>query len=172
MWLPSEIYWQLDKRQPLGWTCRTGERDIAPLRNTALLLAAAIGARTNVFIDDDMADFNIEETHHYVEALRPDCPNVIVGAQVFGQSEMDTITKLEMAARRMRVGVDCGVTLDELLAVECSDHAGSVECGWVSAGYMAFNLEPSQYFAFPPGYNRRLAMVFTAWDDREGADYP
>ena len=151
--VPSEIYWGLDKRRPLGWTCRTGERDIAPLRNTALLLAAAMGARTNVFIDDDMADFNIEETHHCVEALRAEWPNVIVGAQVFGQSEMDTITKLEMAARRMRLRVGYGGTLDELLAVECGNHAGSVECDWVSAGYMAFNLEPSQYFAFPPGYN-------------------
>ena len=154
---PAEIYRELRKVTQVGepqlWTYRAGRRDIAPLRNAALLLTAATGARTNVFVDDDMTDFNIEETHHHVEALRGEWTNVIVGAQIFGLSEMDTITKLAMAARRMRSREGYRARVEELLADECGDQSGPVECDWVSAGYMAFNLEPSQYFAFPPGYN-------------------
>ena len=154
---PPEVYKELDKvteeHPPQIWRYRTGPRDIAPLRNIALVLAAALGARTNVFVDDDMSGFDIEETHRYVEARRAARPSVIVGAEVIGRSEMDTVTKLEEVARRIGLSSCRGTSLEELLAVRGTDHPWPAECGWVSAGYMAFSLDPSQYFAFPPGYN-------------------
>ena len=139
----------------LDWHFRTAARDIAPLRNLALLLSAAVGARTTVFIDDDIRDFDLELTHSHLEHLATGSKGLIVGAEISGQSEMDTLTRLHEAIQRLESGrINCRRSLDELFSIAGSTHrTRNVSCGWVSAGYMAFSIPPTQLFAFPPGYN-------------------
>src|ERR1051326_2509193 len=43
----------------LLWQSKTAPRDIAPLRNLSILLAAAVGAETTILIDDDIYGFNL-----------------------------------------------------------------------------------------------------------------
>ena len=137
------------------WQSRTARRDIAPLRNLELLLSAAVGARTTILIDDDICGFDLELTHERLVQLATGSQGVVVGAEISGQSEMDTLTRLLDAFRRPESRqISDEVPLDELFSVTGSSHGtGDINCGWVSAGYMAFNIQPTQLFAFPPGYN-------------------
>ena len=127
------------------WQSRTAPRDIAPLRNLALLLSTAVRARTTILIDDDICDFDLELTHERFEQLATGSQGLIMGAEIGGQSEMDTLTRLHESIRRL-----------ESRQINCTASSYDMEDidgGWVSAGYMAFNLHPTQLFAFPPGYN-------------------
>ena len=137
------------------WQSRTTRRDIAPLRNLALLLSAAVRARTTILIDDDISGFDLELTHERLEQLKTESQGLVVGAEISGQSEMDTLTRLDDALRRLESRqISCKTSRDELFCMTGSSHdMRDVNCGWVSAGYMAFNLHPTQLFAFPPGYN-------------------
>ena len=137
------------------WQSRTVRRDIAPLRNLALLLSAAVRARTTVLIDDDICDFDIELTHERVEQLSAGSQSLVVGAEISGQSEMDILTRLCDVIQPLESRqIDCKAALDERYHLAgSSQDARAVDCGWVSAGYMAFKLNPTQMFAFPPGYN-------------------
>ena len=139
----------------LEWQSRTARRDIAPLRNLTLLLSAAVRARTTILIDDDICGFDLELTHEHLEQLAPGAQGLVVGAEISGQSEMDTLTQLEDAIRRIgSQRINCKAPCDEFLGLADSNHdTRDVNCGWVSAGYMAFNIHPTQLFAFPPGYN-------------------
>lgn len=129
----------------LEWQFRTAQRDIAPLRNLALLLSAAIRARTTILIDDDICGFDLELTHERLEQLATGSRGLIVGAEIGGQSEMDTLTRLHESIR--------GLESRQINCTASSYDLRDIDCGWVSAGYMAFNLHPTQLFAFPPGYN-------------------
>ena len=127
------------------WQSRTAPRDIAPLRNLALLLSAAVGARTTILIDDDICGFDLELTHERFDQLTTGSQGLIMGAEIGGQSEMDALTRLHESIRRL-----------ESRQINCTASSYDMEDidgGWVSAGYMAFNLHPTQLFAFPPGYN-------------------
>ena len=139
----------------LEWQSRTARRDIAPLRNLALLLSAAVRAGTTVLIDDDICDFDLEVTHKRLGQLVTGSQGLVVGAEISGQSEMDTLTRVcDVIQRRESRQVDCKAALAEHYHLTGSSHgARAVDCGWVSAGYMAFKLHPTQMFAFPPGYN-------------------
>ncbi len=127
------------------WQSRTAPRDIAPLRNLALLLSTAVRARTTILIDDDICDFDLELTHERFEQLATGSQGLIMGAEIGGQSEMDTLTRLHESIRRLESR--------QINSTASSYDMGDINCGWVSAGYMAFNLHPTQLFAFPPGYN-------------------
>ena len=139
----------------LEWQSRTARRDIAPLRNLTLLLSAAVSARTTILIDDDICDFDLKLTHERLEQRATGSQGLVVGAEISGQSEMDTLTRLDDAIRRLESRrIICKAPLDELFSLTGNSHdTRDVNCGWVSAGYMAFNLHPTQLFAFPPGYN-------------------
>ena len=139
----------------LQWQSRTSPRDIAPLRNLALLLSAAVGGRMTIFIDDDIYGFDLELTHRHLEQAVSESQAVIIGAEISGQSEMDTLTRLHGALRRLESGeVGLNAPPEELFCkTGNSHHTGNVNCGWVSAGYMAFNIPSTRLFAFPPGYN-------------------
>ncbi len=138
-----------------AWQSRTAPRDIAPLRNLALLLSTAVRARTTVLIDDDICGFDLEMTHKHLKQLTRGSQGVIVGVEIGGQSEMDTLTRLRDALRRVKLRqVTDETPLDELFSITVGqDGVGDVDYGVVSAGYMAFNIHPTQVFAFPPGYN-------------------
>ena len=139
----------------LEWQSRTAQRDIAPLRNLALLLSAAVRARTTILIDDDICGFDLELTHERLEQLAAGSQDLIMGAEIGGQSEMDTITQLHESIRRPEARqISRTIPLDELShKIDTGHDTRDIKCGWVSAGYMAFNLNPTRLFAFPPGYN-------------------
>ena len=156
--MPARLYEAIAEARggsALEWQSRTARRDIAPLRNLALLLSAAVRACTTILIDDDICDFDLELTHKRLEQLVTGSQGLVVGAEISGQSEMDTLTRLCDVIRRLESRqIDCKAPLDERYHLTGSSHdTTDVNCGWVSAGYMAFNLHPTQIFAFPPGYN-------------------
>ena len=99
----------------LEWQSRTARRDIAPLRNLTLLLSAAVSARTTILIDDDICDFDLELTHERLEQRATGSQGLVVGAEISGQSEMDTLTRLDDAIRRLESRrINCKAPLDEL----------------------------------------------------------
>ena len=157
--MPTRLYERIAEvtgGSALQWEARTAPRDIAPLRNLALLLSAAVRGRMTIFIDDDICGFDLELTHKHLEQVVSESEAVIIGAEISGQSEMDTLTRLHGALRRLKSGeIGHNTPLDELFCKTggSSHHTGYVNCGWVSAGYMAFNIPPTRLFAFPPGYN-------------------
>ena len=119
------------------------------------LLSVAVGALTTVFIDDDICGFDLELTHERLGRLTTGPQGLIVGAEIGGQSEMDTLTRLHEAIRPLESQrINYTAPLDELFYLTGVDHAArEANRSWVSGGYMAFNLYPTQLFAFPPGYN-------------------
>ena len=146
--MPAQLYETIAEvtgGTALEWQFRTARRDIAPLRNLALLLSAAVRAHTTILIDDDICGFDLELTHERLEQLTTRSQGLIVGAEIGGQSEMDTLTRLHESIRRLESRqINCTASSYDM---------GDIDGGWVSAGYMAFNLHPTQLFAFPPGYN-------------------
>ena len=156
--VPRRLYETIAKvtgGSALEWRSRTAPRDIAPLRNLALLLSVAVGALTTVFIDDDICGFDLELTHERLGRLTTGPQGLIVGAEIGGQSEMDTLTRLHEAIRPLESQrINYTAPLDELFYLTGVVHAArEANRTWVSGGYMAFNLYPTQLFAFPPGYN-------------------
>ena len=156
--VPARLYETIAKvagDSALEWQFRTTRRDIAPLRNLALLLSAAVRARTTILIDDDICGFDLELTHKHLEQLAPGSQGLVVGAEISGLSEMDALTRLHDAIRRLESRrISRKAPLEELFSMTDSRHnRRDVNCGWVSAGYMAFNIHPTRLFAFPPGYN-------------------
>ena len=139
----------------LEWRYRIAPRDIAPLRNLALLLSVAVRARTTILIDDDICGFDLELTHRSFGQLVSGSRGLVVGAEIGGRSEMDTLTQLHDALQQLESEANNhNAPIDKLFCKAGGSHnTGNVNCGWVSAGYMAFNICPTQLFAFPPGYN-------------------
>ena len=85
----------------MPWQARSAVRDIAPLRNLSLLLSAALGGHTTVLIDDDVTGFDLLATHRFLAEMLPLPNGVIVGAQMGGWTEMDTVTRLQDALTRL-----------------------------------------------------------------------
>jgi hypothetical protein len=142
-------------RRRARWQMKTAPRDIAPLRNLTLLLSRVIGAQTTVLLDDDICAFDLAFTHRLLNALKPGPEGVIVGAQLVGTTEQDTVTRLSDAMDCLEVGLYINPpAIDELFRVHPdADCLDTNNCRWVSAGYLAFRLPPEKFFAFPPGYN-------------------
>ena len=83
--LPARLYETVSRvtcRSARQWESRTARRDIAPLRNLALLLSAAVSARTTILIDDDICEFDLELTHEHLSQLTPGPQGLIVGAKI------------------------------------------------------------------------------------------
>ncbi len=137
------------------WQFRTAPRDIAPLRNLTLLLSAAIDARTTVLVDDDICHFDLEATHRVLEAHCRASGALLVGAEIRGTTEQDTVTRLSDAIHLLESKThNSTVPADEFFRMPPdSDGRRADASGWLSAGYMAFRLPPTSLFAFPPGYN-------------------
>jgi hypothetical protein len=137
-----------------SWRSRTGPRDIAPLRNLSLLIAVDINAQTTVLVDDDIHGFDLGATHRTLNSLARESVGVIAGAHIAGINEQDAITRLSDALCHLVTGRhDDPVSAEELFRVPARPSALPHNCGWVSAGYMAFRLPTERLFAFPPGYN-------------------
>ena len=156
--IPARLYERIAEvagGSDLQWQARTAPRDIAPLRNLTLLLSSAVKARTTVLIDDDICGFDLELTHKRFARLASGPCGLVVGAEISGQSEMDTLTRLHDALQELLSGENNHNTpLDDLFCnANSSCNTRNVDYGCVSAGYMAFNICPAQLFAFPPGYN-------------------
>lgn len=134
-----------------SWLSKTAPRDIAPLRNTALLLAAAQPAETTLLVDDDIDNFNLIATHHRLVALAKG--SVIGGAHIGGISELDTVTRLAEAIDHMEHLAGAKPESPRNLFQVSEDLSCAGACNYVSGGYLAFRLSPDQMFAFPPGYN-------------------
>ncbi|MGH7243406.1 MAG: hypothetical protein ACREJD_08330 [Phycisphaerales bacterium] len=142
--------------QDATWLERTFERDIAPLRNLSLLLAATVSSETVVLIDDDIIGMNLLSMHAEVAALRSTGSGAIVGAEIGGLSELDVVTRLwnaiDFLAERRSDAVSRGprevfrATTGAIRQTDCSGH-------YASGGCLAFSLTPQQMTAFPPGYN-------------------
>lgn len=150
-----ELIAQASGGQGTAWQSRTATRDIAPLRNLTLLLSTVVDAQTTILVDDDVCCYDLEATHlqlgtHY-RALGP----VVVGAEIGGTSELDTITRLcdALCLLESNAQNSAVATKDLFRVYPDSHHPHSAVCQYLSAGYMAFRLPPSGLFAFPPGYN-------------------
>lgn len=139
----------------LAWQHKSAPRDIAPLRNLSLLLSSTVGAHTTVLIDDDVVGFDLAATHEFIAGQQHKPNGIVVGAEIGGWTELDTVTRLEHAMVRLtEQPYQEGVTVSDLFrAASVNGAHGGKACQWVSAGYMAFNVQPSKLLAFPPGYN-------------------
>lgn len=137
------------------WQSRTAPRDISVLRNVALLLSAAVSATTTVLVDDDICCFDLEATHRTLGALRPVSEALVMGAEINGTTEQDTVTRLYDALRMLKSNDDySAMRTEELFRVPPGLNSRCADvCGCISAGYMAFRLPFRNLFAFPPGYN-------------------
>ena len=156
--IPARLYERIadvTHGSALQWQARTAPRDIAPLRNLALLLSVAVRAQMTIFIDDDICGFDLELTRRHLEQAGSGSRGLVLGAEISGQSEMDTLTRLHDAIRRLGMGEMLhNAPLDELFCNSGNNYqTGNVNCGWVSGGYMAFSIPPERLFPFPPGYN-------------------
>jgi len=140
----------------LGWLSKTASRDIAPLRNISLLLSAAVPAETTILIDDDIHSFDLVATHHRISALDRTRHGVIVGADICGIDERDSVTRLTGAIdilEKLPLGAKAEFDKD-LFYVPVSPYSGIERASrYVSGGYLAFRLPFERLFAFPPGYN-------------------
>ena len=125
------------------------------LRNLSLLLSATLGAHTTVLIDDDVIGFDLFATHRFLAEQLREANGVVVGAQMGGWTEMDTVTRLQEALKRLTVwSEEKHVSVADLFGVAIGNIGQRAnECQWVSAGYMAFNIPTKKLMAFPPGYN-------------------
>lgn len=136
------------------WQSKTAPRDIAPLRNLSLLIAAGVEAGTTVLVDDDIHGFDLDATHRLLDAVDRGPGGVVAGAEIGGMTEQDTVTRLSDAMRLLETKAhNSPVPAKELFRVPPDGDSPAGACGWVSAGYMAFRLPPARLFAFPPGYN-------------------
>lgn len=140
--------------QAAEWQLKIGRRDIAPLRNISLLISAAVRPQTTVLIDDDVCGFNVLSAHELLNGFGGSGEGLIMGAAIGGFTDLDTVTRLSNAMQFIDNSVhDAPISVTDLFQVTPSDDGGAKEFGCVSAGFMAFRLQPSRLFAFPPGYN-------------------
>lgn len=136
------------------WQRKTAPRDIAPLRNLSLLVSWVIGAHTTVLIDDDVYDFDLDTTQAILDAVEGGAGGAVVGAEIRGTSEQDTITRLSDAMSSLDSNIKGPASVEDLFrALPGSYAGGEAPDRCVSAGYMAFRLPPARLLAFPPGYN-------------------
>lgn len=140
----------------LLWLSKTAPRDIAPLRNLSLLLSTAVPAETTILIDDDIHGFDLIATHRKFSVLAQSSRSLIVGADIGGINEMDTITRLTDAIDMLKK-IPAGVKIESIRDLFHVRGSPSLCMGsnfrYVSAGYLAFQLPSERIFAFPPGYN-------------------
>lgn len=142
--------------QHSAWLVRTHDRDIAPLRNFSLLLAAATPFETVLLVDDDIVDAAPLVMHEEINRLRRPGIGAVLGAELHGVSELDIITRLWQ-------GID---VLTQSHIHTCRNDPKSVfradsknapdsqtSRRYPSGGYLGFSLSPDQMSAFPPGYN-------------------
>lgn len=140
----------------LLWLAKMAPRDIAPLRNLSLLLSVVVPADMTILIDDDIHGFDLVATYHRTITLATTSCGVIVGADIGGINEQDTITRLADAINRIdkEPSISFSESIRDLFHVHAFSGAGERnDSRYVSAGYLAFRLLPEQLFAFPPGYN-------------------
>lgn len=136
----------------ISWQTKCAARDIAPLRNLELLLSAACKGQTTVLIDDDVHSFDLQRTHEYATLAAPVDNGSIVGAAIGGMTEQDTVTRLADAMNVLKSTPKAPI-IELFRAPAVEAHQLGAPCGWVSAGYLTFDLPLEQLFAFPPGYN-------------------
>jgi len=119
------------------------------------LLSAAVGAQTTILVDDDMCHYDLQATHLLLDAHYRALGPVVIGAEIGGTSELDTVTRLSDALCVLESkSQNSAVATTELFQVYPSPHnRHAAECEYLSAGYMAFRLPATGLFAFPPGYN-------------------
>jgi hypothetical protein len=146
---------RLASRPSFVWLDKTAPRDIAPHRNTSLLLSEALPAQTTILIDDDIHGFDLATTHQRTKALDDGGLGFIAGAEIAGTSELDVITRLGDAIDKATAVADVKISSHrELFQAhrETPLPFGSPR-RYVSAGYLAFWFPDAPLFAFPPGYN-------------------
>jgi hypothetical protein len=110
-------------------------------------------AETTILIDDDICGFDLSATHERVAFLARSGDAAIVGAQIGGLSEQDTVTRMDEALSRLVQPFVNLTDLKSLFRVNGRTATSTDDCKYVSAGYLAFRLALEQIFAFPPGYN-------------------
>lgn len=137
------------------WQARTAQRDIAPLRNLTLLLSVAVDALTTILVDDDMYHYDLEATHLLLDSHYRMVGPMLIGAEIGGTSELDTLTRLSDALGLLESKSQNSATTAEELFRACpnSHSRRAAQCQYLSGGYLAFRLPTTGLFAFPPGYN-------------------
>jgi hypothetical protein len=157
--IPSALLTSAIKKGRQGlavWLDRTGSRDIAPLRNLSLLLSTLLPSETTVLIDDDMCSYDINLLHHAVTSASQGSGMAVVGADISGINENDTISRLDNALDVIATSIpnEEPVSTSKLFGVSTSlSEYGAGFPQYASGGYLGFHLTTDRLFAFPPGYN-------------------
>lgn len=136
------------------WQVGSDPRDIAPVRNLALLLARSVPSDETVLIDDDIRGFDLGLTRRLLDDCSGD-RGIILGARMSGLSESDTVSRLEDVMLKL-MGSSDQKDQDIWALFRAPDEPdwsslGGFECP--SGGYLGFRLPATNVCAFPPGYN-------------------
>lgn len=138
------------------WMAPTYRRDIAPLRNLSLLLAAVVESESTMLLDDDVRSVPVINMHRELQERSRAAHGSVLGAAIDGVSESDVLTRLEVAAGVLeeRAGAVDPLDAKELFQVSARHKASTGYRRWyASGGCMAHVLQADQMTAFPPGYN-------------------
>jgi hypothetical protein len=140
----------------LGWTKKTAQRDIAPIRNASLILSKYFEAGHVLLVDDDITGFDIRVTRDWVTHLVQTHCSVVVGAHIGGLDETDVISRLAQGIERACSCTNTGGLTDSVRQLfTVTPKAGEIQCEVenVSGGYLSFRFASSDLEPFPPGYN-------------------
>lgn len=137
------------------WLERTYSRDIAPLRNYSLLLAAAVPFQTVVLVDDDIVGAVPVVMHEEIREVGEPAIGVVMGARLDGVSEHDVLTRLWQGVGVLGPAGGSSERDPKEVFLACAPLAARLQTTgrYPSGGCLAFALSPGQMTAFPPGYN-------------------
>jgi len=140
----------------LEWTKRTAQRDIAPIRNVSLILSRCFQTEHILLVDDDIGEFDVATTRHWVKDLAEKYGSVVAGAHIGGVDETDIISRLESGIKRACTCAHNGggrISARESFTVIPVATEDPNRSEFVSGGYLSFKFAPDVLEPFPPGYN-------------------
>lgn len=140
---------------PSCWLEKTHERDISPIRNLSLLLSS-YGSSTNILVDDDIHDFDLQKMYSTIAKFAERNTDIIVGAHIGGTCELDITSRINsfIDESQDRCSTSRLNDLQDLFCVRSPPSFGTRGAtNYVSGGYLGFKISHKKLFAFPPGYN-------------------
>lgn len=137
------------------WLDKTHERDISPHRNLSLLLST-YWSSTNILIDDDIHDFDLQNMSNAIAKCVERNTDVIVGGHIGGTCELDATSRIMsfIDENHDRCSTSRVNEMRDLFCVRPSPTFGlRGNTDYVSGGYLGFKISQDKLLAFPPGYN-------------------
>ena len=146
-WLPSGA---------IKWSKRRAKRDITPLRNLSLLISVSVSSALTLLIDDDINEFNLEQTRQHIMQLFKKHGSIIAGVHIVGTDERGVIERLDQVLKRLETfegQLDKNNLKGFFQMPDIPFPQNPEPVHYVSGGYMAYSLPNDSVLAFPPGYN-------------------